>query len=108
MVQRYVCRLISKLKKMKTIPTPTEQSGEVVKDIVENVISQFEIQGDLNQLKVQIHPRISNAMYERDKTILERERFQTLIALARVLDDAAMESSINALGYELSVKNSGN
>jgi len=92
---------------MKKLISSTEQSSEVVKHIAENVFSQFKIKkGDLNQLKVQMHPVISNAMYAREKSILERERFQTFIALSRVLDDAAMESAINALGYEFVKKSS--
>ena len=81
-----------------------EQSLEVTNQIMETVIAKFEVEGDLNQMKVQIHPIIANTMYQRDKELLEKERFTTLITLARTLDDTNIEAVIKALRYELTIK----
>lgn len=92
---------------MKKSISSTQQSSEIVTYISENVFSQFKIKkGDLPELRCQMYPIISNALHAREKSILERERFQTFVALSRVLDDAAMESAINALGYKLVVEKS--
>ena len=42
-----------------------EQSLEVTSQIMETVIAKFEVEGDLNRMKVQMHPIIANAMYKR-------------------------------------------
>jgi len=81
-----------------------EQSLEVTSQIMETVIAKFEVEGDLNQMKVQMHPIIANAMYQRDKELLEKERFETLIALARTLDNTNIEAVVKALRYELTIK----
>ena len=81
-----------------------EQSLEVTSQIIETVIAEFEVEGDLNQMKVQMHPIIANAMYQRDKELLEKERFETLIALARTLDNTNIEAVVKALRYELTIK----
>lgn len=77
---------------------------DVSKEIMDKVISKFDVSGDLNQIKISIHPIIANAMYQRDKELLQKERFETLIALARVLDNENIEAAIKALRYELNVK----
>ena len=81
-----------------------EQSLEVTSQIMETVIAKFEVEGDLNQIKVQMHPIIANAMYQRDKELLEKERFETLITLARTLDNTNIEAVVKALRYELTTK----
>ena len=81
-----------------------EQSLDVTSQIMETVIAKFEVEGDLNQMKVQMHPIIANAMYQRDKELLEKERFETLITLVRTLDNTNIEAVVKALRYELTVK----
>lgn len=81
-----------------------DQSVEVTTQIMETVIAKFEVNGDLNQMKIQMYPIIANAMYQRDKELFEKERFETLITLARTLDNTNIESVIKALRYELKVK----
>lgn len=81
-----------------------EQSLEVTSQIMETVIAKFEVEGDLNQMKVQMHPIIANAISQRDKELLEKERFETLITLARILDNTNIEAVVKALRYELTVK----
>lgn len=82
---------------------PTEQALEVSNKIMESVISQFQVEGNLNQMKIQIHPIISNAMFHRDNEILEAERFRTLQQLSRVLSDKAMKKAIKSLGFHLNL-----
>lgn len=82
----------------------TAHSLEVTNQIMEAVVSTFKVEGELNQMKVQIHPIIGNAMFHRDKELLEIERFRTLIALSRALDDQSIEAAIKALRYQLTVK----
>ncbi len=81
-----------------------EHSLEVVNEIMTSVISSFEVKGDVNQLKTGMMPLISNAMFNRDKEVLEQERFETLITLSRTLDDEQVKKVIRALRYSLTVK----
>lgn len=82
----------------------SEQSRETTNQIVETLISNFKVEYDISQMKAQIHPIIANAMYQRDKELLENERFETLITLARTLDNTNILSVVKALKYELTVK----
>ncbi len=81
-----------------------EQGLEATKQIMETVIAKFEVEGNLNQMQLQIHPIISNVLSHRDKEVLEAERFKTLIALSRALDDENINKAITALKYELTVR----
>ncbi len=80
----------------------TEQSLEVTNQIIETVLAN--VTSDLSQIKVQIQPIIANAMYQRDKELLEKQRLETLITLARTLDNTNIEAAVKALRYELTVK----
>jgi hypothetical protein len=80
------------------------ESLEVTTQIMETVVSKFEVEGDLNQMKISIHPIIANAMYNRDNELLEQERFKTLITLARTLNDGNLGKVIKALNYKLIIK----
>lgn len=80
-------------------------SSKTSDDVVKVVTSKwFKFKGDERQLHTQIHPIISNAMYNREKELLEDERFKTLIALARTFDDETVNKAIVALNYQLIVK----
>ena len=83
---------------------PTENSLKIVSQIMETVISKFEVQGDLNQMKTSMMPIISNAIFHRENRLLETERFNTLITLARILTDEDIEKAIQALNYTLTVR----
>jgi len=78
-----------------------EQGLETTNKIMENVISNFKIEGDLHQMKLQMHPIISNAMFDRDNEILEDERFRTIQHLSRVFNDEEMKKAIKCLDYKL-------
>ncbi len=71
-----------------------KHSKSVTNDIIKYVI----------EFHTSIHPFISNAMFSRDKDVLERERFKTLITLSRTLDDENLEKVIIALNYQLTLK----
>ncbi len=89
---------------MKDVKRPSDQSLEITKELIETVIVRFKPEGDLNQLQIQMDPIIANAMFRRDKKILENERFETLIALSRNLDDNNLKIAISCLGYKLTVE----
>lgn len=78
-----------------------DHSSDVTDEIMKYVISNYEITGDVKQIKLEIHPIISNAMYFRENDVLEKERFKTLITLARALDDENLQKAIDALKYKL-------
>ena len=81
-----------------------KQGLEITEEIVKDLSSKGYLQGDLRQIQLGIHPTISNAIYNRDKDLLEKERFETLITLARVLDNETIEKAVTALKYTLTVK----
>lgn len=81
----------------------SEQGLETTNQIMESVISQFQIEGDLNQMKIQIHPIISNAMFARDNELLEAERFRTIQHLSRVFSDEDMKRVVKCLGLHLTI-----
>jgi hypothetical protein len=81
----------------------SEQGLEATNQIMKSVISQFQIEGDLNQIKIQIHPIISNAMFARDNELLEAERFRTIQHLSRVFSDEDMERVVKCLGLHLTI-----
>jgi hypothetical protein len=86
---------------MMKVLTNFDASKETTSQIMQTVISNFDVQGDLNQMEKNIHPIISNAMFQRDKDLLQQERFETLIILSRTLDDISISKCIDALGYKL-------
>ncbi len=81
------------------------KSFTIADHIIDTVVMGFEPKGDMNQMKVQIAPIISNALYEEKNNTLETERLRTLFALARVMPDAQMELVVKTLGYSLTHKN---
>ena len=81
----------------------SEQGLETTNQIIESVVSQFQIKGNLNQMKIQIHPIISNAIFARDNELLEAERFRTIQHLARVFNDKDMEQIVKCLEFHLTI-----
>jgi hypothetical protein len=74
---------------------------ETTKSIMEHVIPNHKFDGDPKQLQISIHPQIANAMFARDKEVLELERLTTLITLARTLDDENLHKAYDALNYQI-------
>jgi len=89
---------------MHNMKKPTEHGLEITNQIMETLIKTFDIKEDLNQIKTQIHPIIANAIHQRDNELLEMERFETLITLARTLDNTNIETVVKALRYQLTIK----
>ena len=87
-------------KKIENFPLTNEVVDAVLKDIANHKKGGY----DQHQLNVMLQPTISNAIFHRDKEVLEHERFKTLIALARVLDDENMEKAIIGLNYTLTIE----
>ena len=92
---------------MKT--SATDLAFDISNSIMTNVINDNPVLEHLtvkqtNGLKVMMSPIISNAIFKRENELLEKERFRTLIILARVLNDDNLEKSIEALGYTLTTK----
>lgn len=81
----------------------TEQGLETTKKIMEEVIPLFSAGGDFNQMKIQIHPIIANSMYNRDKELLQKERFRTIYHLSRVFSDDEMDNVIKSLGFNVTI-----
>ena len=84
--------------------TSSFQLGNLISEQIVDNLSTFGEQIDSHQFKLNIHPIISNAIYARDKELLEQERFNTLIKLARVLDDTNLDIAIKALNYKLIIE----
>ena len=79
-----------------------EEGKDITNEIMEHVIPSFKFEGAPIHLKSSIHPFISNAIYKRDQIILEKERFETLITLARTIEDnQLLEEVIHQLKYKL-------
>lgn len=81
-----------------------DKTKEMTDKIMDNVISHFNVEGDKNQIKVQIFPIISNGIYHQKNQILEEERLKTIMTLARCLDDENFIKSIEELKYTISIK----
>ena len=85
--------------------TNTEYSYELTKDIYQRLFTAgFEIGGDKLQVLSTIHPIISNGIFRRENAILEKERFGTLIALARTLEGENLHKAIIALQYQITIR----
>jgi hypothetical protein len=76
----------------------------IAKRITEIALEQFKIQGEPNQFTVQIDPLISNMVFNREKELLQEERFLTIIRLSKHITDEGMLKNIEILGYELTMK----
>ena len=78
-------------------------SNEVVDAVLKNVESYKKNKYSESQLRTMLDPTISNAIFHRDKAVLEAERFATLVSLARVLDDENMKKAVIGLKYNITV-----
>ena len=98
---------------MRNIKSTFDTSLEVADTIIDNTLSFHypELKALENtgvkslkyQLRVGISPSVSNAMFARDKEILENERLKTIVTLARTLKDKDLAKAIEALGYTLNI-----
>ncbi len=79
----------------------TEKAFKISQEIIDNVIVSFKPQGDLNQMKSEVAPIISNAMFARENELIQNERMETLIALSRVLDNESIEKAVKGLKYKI-------
>ena len=78
----------------------TEDSSQLLDNLTE-IKNSIYVKSDDYQFKVQIHPVIGNFAFRRENKIAENTAFETLIKLARVLDDENMSKVINALNYSI-------
>lgn len=78
-----------------------ERSKEATDYIMEHVISNFGIDGDLGQLKLQLHPIIANATYDAEKDALQDERLRTIQYLSRVFSDEEMDIAMRGLRFKI-------
>ena len=92
--------IVKNTKNKNKMKKPTEHSNDIVNDIMKCI----KMEGDKKQIKLQMMPFISNAIFHRDKELLEMERFVTLITLCRVLDDKNIKTVIDAMGYSLIIR----
>ena len=83
-----------------------DKSWEVAKKFVEEVLPFYDKDGiiDKQQIITSLHPYISNAVYANTNEVLEKERMETLITLARTLDNENIEKVVDALKYEITIK----
>ena len=83
--------------------TNFEESQEVTKKTME-VVSIYFKRGDSKQASIGILPIISNAMFLREKEILEQERVKTIFALAKTLDFDNFKACIDSLGFNINLE----
>ena len=89
---------------MKDSKQNWDLTNEIVDSVIKDVDTHRKNKYKQSQLKVMLQPTISNALFNRDKEILEAERFTTLVSLARVLDDENMKKAVIGLNYKLIVE----
>jgi hypothetical protein len=79
---------------------------EVSKKFVYDVMPFYDEKGiiDRQQLSTSLHPYIANAMYAHGNELLQKERMETLITLARTLDNETIEKVVDALKFEITIK----
>lgn len=56
-----------------------------------------ELNSEQRQIATDLHPTIANAVYGHQKKILNAQKLDSIIALARVLDDENLEKALTAL-----------
>jgi hypothetical protein len=99
---------------MRKLKSTTDTGFEVADSIIEHSLTFHfpELEGQENtgvnskvyQLRVGIAPKVSNALYQRDKEIIEDERMKTLITLAQTLKGKQLHKAIEALGYRITTE----
>jgi hypothetical protein len=83
-----------------------DQSLEVAKKFVKETMPFYDPENTIDRvdLMTSLHPYIANAMYAHGNEVIERERMETLITLARTLDNANIEKVVKNLRYVISIK----
>lgn len=89
---------------MKDLKENWDLTNEVVDSVIRDVDTHKKNKYKQSQLKVMLQPTISNAFFHRENEIKEAERFNTLVSLARVLDDDNMKKAIIGLKYKLTTE----
>lgn len=89
------------LIKMRQLKDTAQLGFEISDHIIKSVIIGYKPKGDLNQMKTSMAPIIANALSRRVDAVLEQERFDTLIALAKILEKPTLYRAIEELGYKL-------
>lgn len=77
-----------------------DSAWKVAKEVTEIGV-QFEIKGEPSQFTSSIAPIISNAIYNREKEILEAERWDTVRVIAITFPNAIFLDTMKELGYKL-------
>jgi hypothetical protein len=86
---------------MKTILKPTDLAFDIAKEITTKIATQ---PSEDRQIQSSIAPIISNSIFERDKDIIENERWRTVKALALALPfGESFDLAINTLGYKITI-----
>ena len=86
---------------MEKVAKTVDKSWEVAKRFVNEVLPFFD---NKHQVITSLHPYISNAVYANTNETLEKERMETLITLARTLDNENIEKVVEALKYQITIK----
>lgn len=91
---------------MEKVVKTVDKSWEVAKRFVNEVLPFFDKDGiiDKHQVITSLHPYISNAVYANTNEVLEKERMETLITLARTLDNENIEKVVQALKFQITLK----
>lgn len=92
------------MKLNRNINENHKETLQLAKDFAKSAFKYGIEKYDEYQLAISLDPIISNACYHRELEVLERERFKTLIALSRTLDDDNLEKTITALNYKITLK----
>jgi hypothetical protein len=80
-------------------------SWKIAKEITEIAVGNFEIKGEPRQFTSSIAPSISNAIFNREKELLQEERLLTIIKLSKTVENEdSILHIIKGLGYELTAK----
>lgn len=91
---------------MEKVVKTVDKSWEVAKRFVNEVLPFFDKEGNLDKHQVitSLHPYISNAVYANTNETLEKERMETLITLARTLDNENIKKVVEALKFQITIK----
>lgn len=82
------------------------KTWEVAKRFVNEVLPFYDKEGSLDKHQVitSLHPYIANAVYANTIEVLEKERMETLITLARTLDNENIQKVVEALKFQITIK----
>ena len=83
-----------------TIESSFIAAKPIVKSIIE-ITDLFGMECDNKQLSSSLNPIIVNAIFDRDKRILESERWETIRVLSATLTKVLFDDTILALRFTL-------